>query len=76
MENPARPENKKTDSQIITDTSEIVRRHLEDKNHEITDEEIRNIKVVGEGESIETDDNREPGLLKAREDVGDTSDNN
>jgi hypothetical protein len=30
-----------------TDSSEIVRRHLEDENHEITDEDIRNVKVVG-----------------------------
>ena len=28
-----------------TDSSEIVRRHLKDENHEITDEDIRNVKV-------------------------------
>lgn len=31
-----------------TDSSEIVRRHLEDKNHEITEEEIRNVRIVVE----------------------------
>lgn len=29
-----------------TDSAEIVRRHLEDENHEITDEDIRNVKIV------------------------------
>ena len=28
-----------------TDTQKLVRRHLEDPNHVITDEEIRNLKV-------------------------------
>ena len=28
-----------------TDSAEIVRRHLQDENHEITDEEIRNVKI-------------------------------
>ena len=30
---------------LETNSAEIVRRHLEDENHEITDEEIRNVKV-------------------------------
>jgi hypothetical protein len=51
MENPARPENKEANNHLTSDTSEIVRRHLEDRNHEITDEEIRNIRVVGEDDN-------------------------
>lgn len=49
MNNPIRPENKDVkETAVATDTTEIVRRHLEDENHTITDEEIRNIRVVGE----------------------------
>jgi hypothetical protein len=41
------PENRtKENKPMETDSSEIVRRHLEDENHEITDEEIRNVKIV------------------------------
>jgi hypothetical protein len=47
MENRNNPENKSNESNKPTDSSEIVRRHLEDENHEITDEDIRNVKVVG-----------------------------
>ena len=40
------PENRTKESKPMeTDSSEIVRRHLEDENHEITDEDIRNVKV-------------------------------
>lgn len=40
------PENRIKESKPMeTDSSEIVRRHLEDENHEITDEEIRNVKI-------------------------------
>ena len=39
--------NKESNKPIETDSSEIVRRHLEDENHEITEEDIRNVKVVG-----------------------------
>ena len=31
---------------VKTDSAEIVKRHLQDKNHEITDEDIRNVKIV------------------------------
>jgi hypothetical protein len=47
METRNSPENKSNESNKPTDSSEIVRRHLEDENHEITDEDIRNVKVVG-----------------------------
>jgi hypothetical protein len=40
------PENRtKENKPMETDSAEIVRRHLEDENHEITDEDIRNVKV-------------------------------
>ncbi len=50
MENRIEPENKDTNSNkpVGSDTTEIVRRHLEDKNHKITDDEIRNVRIVGE----------------------------
>ena len=31
---------------IQTDSAEIVRRHLQDKNDEITEDDIRNVKIV------------------------------
>jgi hypothetical protein len=44
--NRTSPENRTKESKPMeTDSSEIVRRHLEDENHEITDEEIRNVKI-------------------------------
>lgn len=30
---------------LETDSAEIVRRHLEDENHEITDDDMRNVKI-------------------------------
>ena len=49
MQNRNTPESKNNQNikPVETDSSEIVRRHLEDENHEITDEDIRNVKVVG-----------------------------
>ena len=49
METPNTPENRtnQNNKPIETDSSEIVRRHLEDENHEITEEDIRNVKIVG-----------------------------
>ena len=49
MDNRIAPENNEAgkNKPAASDTSEIVRRHLEDQNHEITDEEIRNIRIVG-----------------------------
>jgi hypothetical protein len=47
MENRRNPEKMNNENNQPTDSSEIVRRHLEDENHEITDEDIRNVKVVG-----------------------------
>ena len=42
------PENKINGSNkpIQTDSAEIVRRHLEDENHQITEDDIRNVKIV------------------------------
>lgn len=50
MDNRIGPENNDAgkNKSVASDTTEVVRRHLEDKNHEITDEEIRNIRIVGE----------------------------
>ena len=31
---------------VQTDSAEIVRRHLQDKNDEITEDDIRNVKIV------------------------------
>ena len=40
------PENKTNENKPAeTDSAEIVRRHLEDQNHQITDEDIRNVRV-------------------------------
>lgn len=49
MENRNTPENRinQNNKPMETDSSEIVRRHLEDENHKITEEEIRNVKIVG-----------------------------
>jgi hypothetical protein len=49
MDNRIGPENNDAGKTkpVASDTTEVVRRHLEDKNHEITDEEIRNIRIVG-----------------------------
>lgn len=57
MENSNSPESRENNPENKpTDTSEIVRRHLQDPNHQITDEDIRNVKVVGveDGEPIIT----------------------
>ena len=47
MNNPIALENA-NNKPLETDSSEIVRRHLEDKNHEITDDEIRNVRIAVE----------------------------
>ena len=39
------PAEKREDEAPLHDTQTIVQRHLEDKDHVITDEEIRNVKV-------------------------------
>ena len=40
------PENKTNENKPAeTDSAEIVRRHLEDENHQITDEDIDNVQV-------------------------------
>ena len=40
------PENKTNENKPAeADSAEIVRRHLEDENHQITDEDIRNVRV-------------------------------
>jgi hypothetical protein len=45
--NRTSPENRTKESKPTeTDSAAIVRRHLEDESHEITDEEIRNVKIV------------------------------
>ena len=56
MENRNNPENKGNESNKLTDSSEIVRRHLEDENHEISEEDMRNVKIVGieDGEPVTT----------------------
>ena len=47
--NPVSPEaNKNGSKPFETDSEEIVRRHLADEEHEITDEDIRNVRIVGQ----------------------------
>ena len=43
QENPESHKSKNKPAE--TDSAEIVRRHLEDENHQITDEDIRNVRV-------------------------------
>lgn len=46
------PENKKTENKPVeTDSEKIVRRHLENEDDEITDEDIRSVRV-----SIDSDE--------------------
>ena len=42
------PENKINQGKkpVQTDSAEIVKRHLQDKNDQITEEDIRNVKIV------------------------------
>lgn len=47
------PEESKEDEAPQYDTQTIVHRHLQDKDHVITDEEIRNVKV-GDVDEIPT----------------------
>ena len=44
-------------------TQDVVRRHMEDENHVISDEELQNIKV---GQSNEADPVFTEGLIEAR----------
>ena len=41
-------ENANPNNKPKNDASEVVRRHLEDKNHQITDEDIRNVRIATE----------------------------
>ena len=45
------PENDTNDNKPVeTDSEKIVRRHLENKDDQITDEDIRSVRVTGEEE--------------------------
>lgn len=48
--NLIKPENRENESgkPIETDSEKIVRRHLEDEDDEISDADIRNVRIVGE----------------------------
>ena len=47
MDNRINPENKTNENKPVeTDSAEIVRRHLEDENHEITEDDLRNVRIV------------------------------
>ena len=48
MENSRLTSENRTDRNkpVETDSAEIVRRHLEDENHEITEDDIRNVRIV------------------------------
>lgn len=49
MNNPIGREKENANNKPLeTDSAEIVRRHLEDKNHEITDDDIRNVRIAVE----------------------------
>jgi len=60
------PENKTNESgkPVRTDSAEIVRRHLQDEKHEITDEDIRNVKIVTTDEEPVTIAEATEGVLE------------
>ena len=63
--NRTSPENKVNNGSkpVETDSAEIVRRHMQDKNHEITDDEIRNVKVTTTDEAPVTLNEATEGVL-------------
>lgn len=50
---PQRPDDTRISEDAGTGTENIVRRHLQDPNHVITDEEIRNVQV-GKSDEVPT----------------------
>ena len=53
--NSPSPEADKNESKLFeTDSEKIVRRHLADEGDEITDEDIRNVRIVGEDDEPTT----------------------
>lgn len=61
--NPKRSEENSQSEELST--QDVVRRHMEDENHVITDEELQNIRV---GQSDEAEPVATEGLIEARED--------
>ena len=48
---PISPEaNKNANKPVESDSEKIVRRHMENKDDEITDEDIRNVRITGDEE--------------------------
>ena len=79
MDNPIGPENNNVgkNKPSAGDTTEIVRRHLEDKNHEITDEEIRNIRIVGDdGEPVTVGAEAEARFVESKVDSENAEESN
>ena len=76
MDNRLRRENENVHNKPLeTDSSEIVRRHLEDKNHEITEEEIRNVRIaVEDDEPITTDADAETRFVANDEEAKEEND--
>ena len=62
-------EENKTPEHFESDTQKIVRRHLQDKNHVITEDEIRGVRVGMTPPAEETDsDSRSDAETTARND--------
>lgn len=60
-------ENHESDfNRFESDTKKIVRRHLEDPNHQISEEEIRNVRI---GMSPDVEDNGKEKLEKMVDEV-------
>lgn len=45
---PLKSNSSETQEKFETDTQTIIRRHLEDKDHVITEDEIRNVRIGGD----------------------------
>lgn len=63
LENKPKRSDELDESEELS-TQDVVRRHMEDENHVITDQEMQNIKV---GQSDEAEPIATEGLIEARE---------
>jgi hypothetical protein len=52
---PLKKDSIETEEKFETDTQTIIRRHLEDKDHVITEDEIRNVRI-----GMDADDEEKP----------------
>jgi hypothetical protein len=74
--NRVSPEDKVNEGNmpLETDSEKIVRRHLEDEDDQITDADIRNVRIVGGEELTATDD--ETSLTDEEQDITRTDKDN